>query len=82
MYKELRVVEKLVHSRCNGRQTFRDWSVNTSDSNELCVELVDSFAVPFDALQVGDAIWRMHAAQDKSRQVDEVGWGSVQVHGL
>lgn len=60
MIGELASVERIMASRSQANATFRDWQVQEDSLNERFVDLVNSYVLPFDRLQVNKAMRRLY----------------------
>lgn len=61
MIGELAGIERFMTSRSQQSETFRDWQVHEDPLNTRFMDLVDSYVLPFDHVQVNKAMRRLYS---------------------
>lgn len=65
MYMEASKVLSLFTVRDDKKQIFREWAVKEDTSRNLCLEMVDSYVIPFDRSQVTEVLKGFHNIKQK-----------------
>lgn len=65
MYMEASKVQSLFTARDDKKRIFREWVVKENASKDLQLEMVDSYVIPFDRLQVTEVLKGFHNIKRK-----------------